>query len=465
VYGNLAIEIPTSSVALAELVAKPIFFRRVSLAGPEELTSNVPKDCGIAVDLGTTTIAVFFCDLDRGKVIASGSVRNPQFIFGYDVMSRISVASAKRSNLTSLQRMAVAAINHTAASLAAQVGVHTDKIKRVLVVGNPTMIHLFLGIDPSPIGVYPYRPDFSRDKTMSATQIGLELHTNTQLHTLPFISGFLGSDIIASAMASDLDAGENGTMLIDVGTSGEIMLSVGGNLVATSCATGPAFEGAAVRHGVYAVSGAVDTISMDPVNANVNYTLIQPNPSKKEKATGICGAGVVSATAKLLRAGILSKSGAFNLDCGHPNLRRNSDGIIEFLLVPKAHTRTHADITFTQKDIRAVQLAKAAIYAGILLLCQEVKIELPQRIVIAGAFGSFLDKRDAKTIGMLPPLSDDLLKSAGNAAGEGAVLALLNGDFAHRAQEIAHRTRVVDLASHPDFQEIFLNSLTFPDLL
>jgi uncharacterized 2Fe-2S/4Fe-4S cluster protein (DUF4445 family) len=463
VHESLAIEIPATSVALAEVVAKPLFFRRADLTGSENEAAVVRGDCVLAVDLGTTTIALFLCDLDRGRVVVSGSVRNPQFIFGDDVMSRISAASAGRSRLVSLQEMVVAAVNHAAGSLAAQAGMDIQEIKKVLVVGNPTMVHLFLGVDPSPIGVYPYLPVFFEDQVLPAGSIGLALHPNAQLHTLPLIAGFLGSDIIAAGLANDIDMAADRTMLIDVGTNGEIILNVRGELVATSCATGPAFEGAAIRHGVYAVSGAVDSINVDPVNGSVSYSLIQRKPHEREKAVGICGAGVVSAVAALVRAGIISNSGAFNLTCNHPNLRRGSDGLVEFLLVPTPDTRRGADITLTQKDVRAVQLAKAAILTGISLLCREANIRAPEHLLIAGAFGSSLDKRDAKTIGMVPPLPDHLLDSVGNAAGEGAVLALLRDDCRMRARDIARRTRVVDLAAHPDFQEVFLNALSFPN--
>jgi uncharacterized 2Fe-2S/4Fe-4S cluster protein (DUF4445 family) len=464
VEGDLAIEIPPTSLAHAEIIAKPILMRkfdtgRVALRNEAEI-----GDYGLAVDLGTTTIAVFLCELGEGRVVASGSVRNPQAVCGDDVMSRISSVSTDRANLLRLQEMVVAAVNHTAASLANQYEIKTNMIRKVVVVGNSTMIHLLLGVDPTPIGVYPYHPVFADDRELAAADLGLALHPEARLYTLPLISGFLGSDVIAAAMAGELDMAVGESMIIDVGTNGEVMLNVGGDLSATSCATGPAFEGAAISHGMHAVSGAIDSVTIDPSTSRVSYTLVQYSPAEPKKPTGICGSGIVSGVAALLKAHIVFTNGGFDLQCNHPRLRRNQEGMVEFVLVPGEETQTGADITLTQKDIRGVQLAKGAILTGILLLCQEVNIELPQRFLIAGAFGSFLDRDDAMIIGMLPKVAESAVESVGNAAGEGAILALLNGDFSRRARDIARRTRVVDLASHPDFQKVFLKSLNFPDV-
>jgi uncharacterized 2Fe-2S/4Fe-4S cluster protein (DUF4445 family) len=263
-------------------------------------------------------------------------------------------------------------------------------------------------------------------------------------------------------MAGDLDRAVGESMIIDVGTNGEILLNVAGDLSATSCATGPAFEGAAISHGMHAVSGALDSISIDPSTSRVNYTMIQNIPDTPTKPAGICGSGIVSAVAALVKAQIVLANGGFNLQYDHQNLRRNTEGLMEFVIVPGEETRTGADITLTQRDIRAVQLAKGAILTGIILLCREANLNLPRRFLIAGAFGSFLDKDDAMTIGMLPRLTEHGVETVGNAAGEGAILALLSEEFSRRARQIARRTRVLDLASHPDFQRVFLRSLSFP---
>jgi len=464
VQSNLAIDIPFTSLAPAEVITKPTFVRKFGPVRTTPTPALSRAGYGLAVDLGTTTIAHFLCDLGQGKVLASGSVRNPQLIFGDDVMSRISSVAFDRANLARMQELVVAAVNHSVASLAGQCGIETDDIAKVVVVGNSCMIHLFLGVDPSTIGTYPYQPAFTGPREMAAGDVGLlGLHPEARVHTLPLISGFLGCDVVAAVMASDLDLRDDGTLMLDVGTNGEVILNVRGDLIAASCATGPALEGAAISHGMHAVSGAVDAITLDPVHARVSHSLIQRNPEEPRKPVGICGLGVVSAVAALLKAGAILKSGRFNPQCNHPNLRRNSGRAVEFVLVSAEETQAGVDITLTQKDVRAVQFAKAALLAGITLLCREAQSKLPERFLMAGAFGTFLNKEDAMTIGMLPRLAQNSVKTVGNAAGEGAILAVLYGDSTERAEEIARRTRVVDLASHPDFYKVFLNSLAFPD--
>jgi len=462
VRSDLAVEIPLTSLAPAEVISEPTFARRF---GPARTTATRTRaGYGLAVDLGTTTMAHFLCDLDQVKVLASGSVRNPQLIFGEDVVSRMSAVALDRANLSRMQGLVAAAVNQSIASLAAQCGLETEHIVKIVVVGNACMIHLFLGVDPSPMGTYPYEPAFTSARELAAADVGLlGLHAEARVHTLPLISGFLGSDVVAAAMATDLDVRDDETLILDVGTNGEVMVSVRGELSAASCATGPALEGGAVSHGMHAVSGAVDAIRIDPMDGRVGYSLIQRHPEEPRKAAGICGSGVVSAVAALLKAGVILKSGRFNPESRHPNLRGNRGGGAAFVLVPAADTQAGVDITLTQKDVRAVQFAKGAVLAGITLLCREARSGLPQRLLVAGAFGTFLNKEDAMMIGMLPRLAEEAVETVGNAAGEGAILAVLDGDSAKRAEAIAHRTRVVDLASHPDFHKVFVNALAFPD--
>jgi uncharacterized 2Fe-2S/4Fe-4S cluster protein (DUF4445 family) len=464
IQGNLTIDIPYTSLAPAEVIAKPTLIRRFGPTGTAPNPAITRSGYGLAVDLGTTTIAQFLCDVDQGEVLTSGSVRNPQLIFGDDVVSRISSVASDHANLARMQKLVVAAIQECTESLAQQCGIDTHDIGKVVVVGNSCMIHLFLGMDPSSMGSYPYQPAFTVARKVAATDLGLtKLHPEAPVHTLPLIAGFLGCDVVAAAMAIDLDLRDDKVLMLDVGANGEIMLNAGGDLSAVSCATGPALEGAAITHGMHAVSGAVDAVCIDPVDGSVGYSLIQREPEKPRKAAGICGSGIVSAMAALLRAGVILRSGRFSPESNHPNLRRNGDGTEEFVLVSAGDTQGGMDITLTQQDIRAVQFAKAALFAGITLLCREARIELPQYLLLAGAFGTFLNKKDTITIGMLPRLAENAVETIGNAAGEGAILALLHSESAERAEEIARRTRVVDVASHPDFQKVFVNALAFPD--
>jgi uncharacterized 2Fe-2S/4Fe-4S cluster protein (DUF4445 family) len=254
-------------------------------------------------------------------------------------------------------------------------------------------------------------------------------------------------------------------MLIDVGTNGEIMFLDSTGLTATSCATGPAFEGASIQHGMQATSGAIDGIKIDPETWAVNYSMVQLNRSHAPKPAGICGTGVVSAVAELLRAGIISTDGAFNRDRNHPNLQTCENAMLEFILVSAEKTAHQRPIALTQKDIRAIQLAKGALLTGIELLCEEAGVERPGKILLAGAFGSYIDRQDVITIGMFPEMPMAAIQVVGNAAGAGAILALFDDDFLDKAHKLIQTTRVVELSAHSNFQDTFIGSLTFPEPL
>jgi len=462
--GDISIEIPVASLASPEVVSKPAFSGKLEPLSP---TSGIQADrgkYGLAIDLGTTTVAIFLCDLSRKRVLGSGTIRNPQIVFGDDVMSRISAVSMDPLNVSRQQNFVVEGINETIVYLAGRQGIDPGEISRVVTVGNSTMIHLFLGVDPSPIGRYPYETVFSELREVAASDIGLMLNPEAAVTTLPLISGFLGSDIISAAAAGGLDRAREPVIVVDVDTNGDIMINAGGKIVATSCATGPALEGANIRHGIHAVSGAIDSVNLGAGNQKPVYSMIQNNPEKPKKAAGICGSGIVSAVAELVKSGIVTGSGRFNLESPYSGLRFTDGGAGEFVIVPGDETQSGVDIVLTQKDIRAVQLAKGALITGIQLLCLETGIDTPHRLLVAGAFGSFMDKEDAISIGMFPRLNGMPIETIGNAAGEGAVLALLDDEFKARVFDIAERADILDLGAHPDFQKVFMDSMAFPDI-
>jgi len=464
VTSDLTVSISAASLSRAEVIEKPGF---ASGWPGEEFKSGNRKDgynLSLAIDAGTTTVAVYLLDNTGDRILASGALRNPQILFGEDVMSRINAVSLSKTNLRNMQQFVVDGINHTTSRITDQCGADINRIDRVAVVGNSTMIHLFMGIDPCSIGVYPFLPAFTDSKNVPASDIGLNLARDARLHVLPLISGFLGSDIIAAAIACGLDHAKPGTMLIDVGTNGEIMVKTEAGLAATSCATGPALEGASITHGMHAISGAIDSVGIDTANSTVYYRLIQRNSDKPRQAVGICGSGIVSAVSALLKVGMIESNGRFNSNCDHPDLRRTSEGNWEFVLVSGNETESGVDITLSQNDIRAVQLAKGAISTGITLLCHELKIDGPERLLVAGAFGSYLDREDAVTIGLFPNLEKDTIEIVGNAAGKGALLSLLNDENKRQFDVISRKTQVMELASHPDFQTTFINALNFPDV-
>jgi uncharacterized 2Fe-2S/4Fe-4S cluster protein (DUF4445 family) len=357
--------------------------------------------------------------------------------------------------------MAVSAIDWAASALCRRSGIDSSSAEEMVAVGNSTMVHLLLGEDPSSLGVFPYNPQFCEDRRLPVEKVGLSFNPTAHLHTLPLISGYLGADIISAAIAVGLANAPVGTLLVDVGTNGEIICQTDKGLAATSCATGPAFEGAAIRHGMQATSGAVDSVRFNRGTGCLDYTVIQRDADRPKRPGGICGSGVIAAVAELLRADILSKSGSYNVGAGSPCLRPGENGVLEFEIVPTDARRNHVPITLTQADVRAVQLAKGALRTGIDLLCRENGLRRPRKILLAGAFGSFINRLDALTIGMFPEMDADAIEVVGNAAGAGAVMALLRPDYIEQARRMATATRVLDLAAHPDFQATFVESLSF----
>lgn len=459
--GKLTIEIPAHSRLTPEVGQKgPINLpETLSPVGPR----GSPSPYGLAVDLGTTTIAVYLCDLERGTVAATVSVRNPQAMFGDDVMSRIGTVTKQKEALQRMQKMAVKAIEWGLNALCHSAGIDPKTIRTGVVVGNSTMMHILAGESPASIGVYPYDPAFVEARTFKAETIGLMSSPSAEIHTLPLITGFLGADIVAAALATGLDKAPVGTMLVDVGTNGEVMLVGENGLLATSCATGPAFEGATIRHGMHAVSGAIDKVKIDAHNGSVTCSILQNRSDTVKKPSGICGTGVVSAVAELFRAGIVSKEGRFKRETDSDHIRFDENGMPEFVLVSAENAQTPHAITLTQKDVRAIQLAKGALLTGLEMLCEHSRLDRPRQLLVAGAFGTYIDKSDAGTIGMFPRLPEEAIDVVGNAAGAGAVLTLFDPALRDRAQDIAAKTTVLDLASLPEFQDAFLRSLSFPE--
>jgi len=464
ISGDLSVEIPDKSLLGPEVVQKcPILL-------PEHMYSAAPSanradSYGLAIDLGTTTIAVYLCNLVSEKVIGSISVKNPQAMFGDDVISRISVVAENAEKLPRLQEMAVKAVEWCVISLCRSIHIDPGQIRSAVVAGNSTMIHIFTGENPSSIGIYPYKPLFVNNKNFRAEDVGFEFNPSADIFTLPLISGFLGSDIVAAAIATGVETAPAGTMLVDIGTNGEVILTGKKGLFATSCATGPAFEGATIRHGMHAVSGAIDAVKIDRLNGGVSCSVIHGSRNTTPLASGICGSGVVSAVAELYRAGFLSRYGRLNTSSGSPRIRRDRNGVLEFELVSADKSDTRQAITLTQNDIRKVQLAKGALLAGMKMLCETAGLTLPKKLLVAGAFGTYIDKKDARTIGMFPDLPEENIVVVGNGAGAGAVLALFNPDLRGRATELARAATVLDLATLPEFQKIFLSSLSFPELV
>ena len=414
---------------------------------------------GIAVDLGTTTIAVYLCHMTRGEVISSVSVKNPQALYGDDVMSRIGAIGQDGENLERLQGLVTGAMELAIKELTRSEKLDPGNIEKMVVVGNPTMIHILAGVDPAPIGCSPYLPVFYSPKTIPARELGFK-SGEFNLHTLPQVSGFIGGDILAASLAVDFEHQPPGTLLIDLGTNGELMLRTEDGYFATSCATGPAFEGASLSCGMQAVPGAITRLELESADALPGYDFIRKNNNTPNHPSGLCGSGVVSAVAQFCRKGIISPDGAFDPDTGSPALKRDDAGRYRFEIF--ASDKNRLPVFISQKDIRSVQLGKGALITGIDFLLKKAGFTRPEKIIIAGAFGTFLDKSDMKPLGMIPPGAAKGIEMAGNAAGAGAVMALCHSDYPDKAMAMAEMTRVIDLAGDQEFHASFIHRLSFP---
>jgi uncharacterized 2Fe-2S/4Fe-4S cluster protein (DUF4445 family) len=457
---NLVIEIPKAANLNPDVIQKGRVSQKLKSRISKLLKNDFPFSgyCA-AVDIGTTTIAIYLCNMDNFTIDRSISLKNPQTLFGQDVMSRISALSENPMILTRLHQIVIQAIDYGIRQLCLTNNqIDPKSIKRMAVVGNSVMLHLFLRKNPLSLGVAPYHPQFYDSWSVSANRLGFNFNYDAEIFTLPLISGFLGADIVAASLAVDLQNAPFGTVLADVGTNGELMAVGEKSMAATSCATGPALEGASIKHGMQAVSGAISSISMDIKTGKIKYSV-----KGNKKPEGICGSGIISAVAELLRAKIILPDGRFDPTADSNRIRLYHKNIPEFVLVPEKESGTGKAITLTQRDIRNVQLAKGAFRTGIDFICKKIGLDVPCQLLVAGAFGNYIRKQDAITIGMFPPMPLENIYIVGNAAGEGAILTLFDPQSILNAGNLTLNTQVIDLASQKSFQDRFVDSLPFPE--
>jgi uncharacterized 2Fe-2S/4Fe-4S cluster protein (DUF4445 family) len=405
------------------------------------------RQLGLAVDLGSTKIASYLMDLSHGQTLAAQGIMNPQISYGEDIISRITYATKSPDYGPQLQRVVVEALNGVAAELCAQVSVSTEEILEAVVVGNTAMHHLLLGLSVRQLALSPFVPVVSSALDIKARDLGLHIAPGGYVHMLPNIAGFIGADHVAMLLATRAWQDGELTVALDIGTNTEVSLLNHGKITSVSCPSGPAFEGGHIKDGMRAASGAIERLLI--VQDGVQYQTIDGAP-----AVGICGSGILDAIAQLYLVGAIDKGG--RMQDGHQRIRmRNKQR--EFVLVSKEERGGLPNIVITQHDVREVQLAKAAIRAGIHALldrngCSEEEIA---KVVIAGAFGSYIDVASAVTIGMLPSLPLDRFKQVGNAAGMGAKLALISLSQRAEAQTVASKVDYIELAGTPDFGQKF----------
>jgi len=413
---------------------------------------------GVALDIGTTSIVMFLCDLEKSEIRAVRTAGNPQAAYGEDVISRMTHVQRDPKLLEKMQSLLVTEINRLIGETASANGIDIDDILDGVIVGNPTMQHILLGVNPEPLGRGPYMSLWSEGCDVEAKTIGLRLATGARLYVFPMASGYIGGDTISATLTRGPEFYRGIHLLIDIGTNGEVVLAKNGKLTATSCATGPVYEGAHIRCGVRASPGAIERVWVDP-NGTLRWSAIPHHDRHGDtRPIGLCGSGVISGVAALVGAGILRSDGAFT--SGHPAVRTEAGTqMSEIVLVPAHASRTQRDIVITQADVRNVQLGKAALRAGIETLLHEQQIEQVDRIYLAGAFGNHLDPADILSIGMVPPVPVSHVQSIGNAAGDGARMALFNRHHRRRAGQLASKLHVIELSNRREFQDTFIECI------
>ncbi len=417
---------------------------------------------GAALDVGTTTLALYVCDLTSGAVLAVESDLNPQVQFGGDVMSRIQFCLADPGGLESLHKTIIKAVNQLLVRGAAAAGISPEDILELVMVGNTTMQHLFLNLSPANLGAAPFSPVISAPVDIKARELRLVMNPSANVHVLPAIASFIGADTTAVLVAEAPHLQDEDWLIIDIGTNAELVLGGRRRLICASTPTGPAFEGAHIEHGMRAAAGAIEHMRIDDSTMEPHWKLIGEETWDTGRPLGLCGSAVVDATAELLRVGLLDRGGRLQGDRGKDGRVRPGQIGLEYVIVKAEATRSANDICFTQKDIRQVQLAKGALYVAARSLLDQLGLARPDKLLLAGAFGAYMDKQNAMAIGMLPEMDLDHVYIVGNAAGEGARIALLNRDQRREAVEIAGRLTRHELPADPEFQRRFIDALAFP---
>jgi uncharacterized 2Fe-2S/4Fe-4S cluster protein (DUF4445 family) len=428
---------------------------------------------GLAVDVGSTTIAAHLCHLDTGDVVATAGVMNPQIRFGEDLMSRVSYVMMNPGGEVGLTAAVREALNDLARDVAHQAGINPGDIMEATIVGNPIMHHLLLGINPVELGGAPFALAVDRAVYLRASEIELDLHPGARVYVLPCIAGHVGADTAGMMLAERPDLSDTVTLLVDVGTNAEIVLGNNQRLLACSSPTGPAFEGAQISCGQRAAPGAVERVRIDPTTLEPRFKLIgsdlwsdEPDfeaATAQTGVTGVCGSGIIEALAEMFLAGVIRYDGTIDGAKAAINPRVKADGRT-FCYELLAASGERPALRVTQNDVRAIQLAKAALYAGVRLLMERMGVQTLGRIRLAGAFGSHIEVKYAMVLGLIPDCDLDQVSSAGNAAGTGARMALLDAQARIDIENLVRRVEKIETAVEPRFQAFFVEAMAIPHL-
>ncbi|HEX9166332.1 MAG TPA: ASKHA domain-containing protein, partial [Gemmatimonadales bacterium] len=440
---DLRLDLPADSLLGAQRLQVEGLGEMPPLDPPVPATAAAPF--GVAVDLGTTKLAIFLVDLRNGVTVASAGVTNPQIAFGEDVISRLAWAAATDGGARRLQQEASQAIAAAITALCAEAGARPDQVAALVVVGNTVMHHLLAGLPTVGLGAAPFAPSWAGPLERRASELGLPAAPGAPVYFAPCIAGFVGGDHVAMLMASGALASDRTVLALDIGTNTEISLCLDGRLISCSCPSGPAFEGAHLTHGMRAAPGAIEAVRLE--DDRVTIRTVDGVPAR-----GICGSGILDAVAEMRQAGVIDTRG--NLRRDHPLLTEG-----ELILAPAAGGRP--PVTVHRRDVLEIQLAKAAIQSGIQSLLAYAGLDPGQldEVVIAGAFGTWLDVRSAVRIGLLPRLPRERFRQVGNAAGIGARQFLLSRARRQQGEQLASAAEYVELATRADYSARYLRAL------
>ena len=429
---------------------------------------------GVAVDVGSTTVAVHLCDLSSGDVLASASVMNPQIRFGEDLMSRVSYVMMHPEGAQEMTSAIRVALNDLFENVAKQVKAKVEDILEITLVANPIMHHLLLGINPVELGGAPFALTTDTAVEMPARELDLLINHGGRIYILPCIAGHVGADTAGVILSEEPQQQKAMTLLVDVGTNAEIVLGDKNRLLACSSPTGPAFEGAQISAGQRAAAGAIERVRIDPDTLVARFKVIgsdlwsdEPGfieETSKFGVTGICGSGIIEVVAEMYLSGIVTVDGIIDGELASRSPLVVADGRTwSYVLYQSDLTENQTPILVTQNDIRQIQLAKAALYAGVKLLMDKLDIDHVDRIRLAGAFGSHINVQHAMVLGLIPDCALNQVSSAGNAAGTGARIALLNNQSRNTIEDLVTNIEKIETAMEPKFQQYFVDAMAFPN--
>ena len=424
---------------------------------------------GVAVDVGSTTIAAHLSDLYTGETLASAGLMNPQIRFGEDLMSRVSYVMMNPGGENEMTDAVRAALNDLVGEVVKEAKIERERVVEMTVVGNPIMHHLFLGLDPTELGGAPFALTLDKGQDVKAREVGLTIAPGAYVYLLPCIAGHVGADTAGVVLSEAPHMNDEITLLVDVGTNAEIVLGNKKRLLACSSPTGPAFEGAQLSSGQRAAPGAIERVRIDPQTLEPKFKIIGSNlwsnengfaeEAAKTGVNGICGSGIIEAIAEMYLAGVITQDGVIDGDLQARTSRILPEGRTFTYLLHDGEPR----ITITQADVRAIQLGKAALYAGVKLLLDHYGVDHVDRITLAGAFGSHIDVKYAMVLGLIPDCNLEKVGSAGNAAGTGARIALLNLNARDEIEKTVGKIEKIETAMEPKFQTHFVSAMAIPN--